>query len=95
MQAFLVFTFLNHWCFLLAKINLFSFRFKIVNATTQMIAESREPAAVASPIGNKVSGNKVEVRYTPGILTSVIAMILCKNEMPDLPQAQKYPLKLN
>lgn len=51
--------------------------------------ETTDPEAVASPIGNSVVGKSFEVRKTPGIRISVIAMILCRNEMPDLPAAQK------
>lgn len=58
-----------------------------------MSTEMTDPDEVASPIGNKLSGNSVEVRYTPGIRISIIAMILCKKESSDLPMAQKYPLK--
>ena len=64
--------------------------FKIVlKKITQIIADSREPAAVASPIGNKVSGKNRDVIYTPGIRTSKIARILCIKESMDFPQAQK------
>ena len=59
-----------------------------------MITETREPAAVARPIGNSVPGNIFEARYTPGTRMKAIAIILCINESSDLPQAQKYPLKL-
>jgi hypothetical protein len=54
-----------------------------------MIIEVRDPHAVVMPIGNSVSGNQMEVRYTPGILTSRMAMILCRKENSDRPQAQK------
>ncbi len=43
-----------------------------------MITDKSEPAAVASPIGSRVSGKRVEVRYTPGMRTSAMATMLCK-----------------
>ena len=64
------------------------------NAITHIITERSEPVAVASPIGNRVAGNSLEVRYTPGTRTSVMAMILCRKDSSDRPHAQKYPLKL-
>ena len=60
----------------------------------QISTETREPHDVARPIGNKVFGKNRDARYAPGIRASDIARILCKNESPDFPQAQKYPLKL-
>ena len=66
-----------------------SFRLITVNAITQIITDKREPVAVASPIGRSVAGNSLEVRYTPGTRTSTIAVILCKKDNPDFPQAQK------
>ena len=54
-----------------------------------MITDKSEPAAVASPIGSRVSGKRVEVRYTPGMRTSAMATMLCKNESRDFSQAQK------
>ena len=59
----------------------------------QMITDNKEPVAGASPIGNSVCGKIFEVRYTPGIRTHKIAIRICKNEIPDFPHAQKYPLK--
>lgn len=64
------------------------------NAITHMMTDTREPAAVASPIGKSVAGKSLEVKYTPGTRTSATAMMLCMNDSPDFPQAQKYPLKL-
>lgn len=58
-----------------------------------MITESRDPPAAASPIGNKVPGQYAEAKYAPGTLTRTIERTLCKNEIPDFPYAQKYPLK--
>lgn len=71
----------------------FSFLTNKVNAITHIITEITEPDAVASPIGNNVAGNIFDVKYTPGTRISAIAIILCKNEIPDFPIAQKYPLK--
>ena len=62
-------------------------------AMMQIITDSSEPAAVASPIGKSVSGKSFEVRYTPGMRTSAIAEMLWMNDISDRPQAQKYPLK--
>ena len=59
----------------------------------QMITESIDPPAVASPIGNRLI-KAFEVIYTPGILTSKIDVRLCMKDNSDRPQAQKYPLKL-
>lgn len=59
-----------------------------------MITDNSDPQAVAIPIGNKLAGNSLDVRYTPGILTSKIEVMLCRKENSDLPYAQKYPLKL-
>lgn len=64
-------------------------RDNIEKATIQIIADSSEPAAVANPIGYSVVGKSFEVKYTPGIRTSTIAMILCKKEISDFWQAQK------
>lgn len=60
----------------------------------QMNTESTDPAAVASPIGKSVVGKRAEVTYAPGMRTRERARILCRNDNPDLPHAQKYPLKL-
>ena len=72
----------------------FCLRRKMENAMRQIITDTREPVAVASPIGNNVSGNIFDVRYTPGTRTKTIAVILCMKDNSDLPHAQKYPLKL-
>ena len=56
-----------------------------LNKIKQIITDNNDPQAVAIPIGNNVSGNHNEVRYTPGILTRRIDMILCRKENPDLP----------
>ena len=60
-----------------------------LNAIMHIITEKSEPAAVASPIGSSVLLNIIDVRYTPGTRTITIARILCKNDKPDFPQAQK------
>lgn len=54
-----------------------------------MMTEIIEPDAVASPIGNKVAGNNFDVKYTPGMRMRTIAMMLCKNDTPDFPTAQR------
>ena len=59
-----------------------------------MNTESTDSAAVASPIGKSVVGKRAEVTYAPGMRTRERARILCRNDNPDLPHAQKYPLKL-
>ena len=64
------------------------------NAVIQIITDTNEPNEVASPIGRSVVPKSFDIRYAPGILASTIADILCTNEIHDLPQAQKYPLKL-
>lgn len=58
-----------------------------------MSTDSREPIEVASPMGKRLSGKYAEARKAPGIRTKRIAMLLCRKESPDFPQAQKYPLK--
>ncbi len=55
--------------------------------------EITEPEAVARPMGSRVSGNSLDVMYTPGTRISPMAMMLCMKDRPDLPMAQKYPLK--
>ena len=55
-----------------------------------MITDNSDPQAVAIPIGNKLAGNSLDVRYTPGILTSKIEVMLCrKDEM----HTGKYAVK--
>ena len=66
----------------------------ITYAITQIMTDSKDPVAVASPIGYNVAGKSFDIKKAPGTRTSEIAMMLCKNDSPDLPQAQKYPLKL-
>ena len=61
----------------------------IINAIKQIKTESKEPAAVANPIGNSVAGNSIDVKYAPGMRTNIMAKILCKNYNSDFPQAQK------
>lgn len=68
---------------------LFSSLLITIKAITQTITDTRDPVAVASPIGNSVVGKSFEVRYTPGTRTNKIAMMLCRNDNPDFPQAQK------
>lgn len=58
-----------------------------------IITDKREPAGAAIPMGNRVSGYRAEAKYAPGILTRIMARKLCRKDMPDLPEAQKYPLK--
>ena len=55
----------------------------------QTATDSKEPIAVAKPIGNKVEGNSADIRYAPGTRTNTIAKILCKNDKTDFPYAQK------
>lgn len=55
----------------------------------QITTDTSEPPAVANPIGNNVSGNILDVRYTPGTRTRAIEAILWIKEYPDRPQAQK------
>ena len=43
-------------------------------------------------MGKSVAGKRRLAAYTQGMRTSVIETMLCRNEMPDFPQAQKYPL---
>ena len=59
-----------------------------------MSTDSRDPAEVARPMGNRVSGNRAEVHTAPGTRTSRMAEMLCRKESPDLPQAQKLPPQL-
>ena len=59
------------------------------NNPVQITTDIKEPPAVASPIGNNVSGNILDVRYTPGTRTRAIEVILWIKEYPDRPQAQK------
>ena len=40
-------------------------------------------------MGSNVCGKYLDARYAPGMRTSRIESELCRNEMPDLPQAQK------
>lgn len=67
----------------------FLFRESSQKAMAQTITDSSDPAAVASPMGSRVTGNRADAAYAPGRRTSRMAMILCKKEIPDFPQAQK------
>lgn len=58
-----------------------------------MIADNKDPDAIASPIGKSVAGNNNEVRYAPGIRTVKMEMVLCMKEIEDRLHPQKYPLK--
>lgn len=60
-----------------------------VNAIAQISTDSREPAAVARPIGYSVAGYICDVRYAPGTRMSTIARKLCMNDRPERPHAQK------
>lgn len=66
----------------------------ILYAITQIVTEISDPVVVASPIGKSVVGKSFDARYTPGTRAHTIAIRLCRNDNSDLPQAQKYPLKL-
>ena len=59
------------------------------NNPAHITTDTKDPPAVASPIGNNVSGNISDVRYTPGTRTRAIETILWIKEYPDRPQAQK------
>lgn len=59
----------------------------------QIITDSSEPIGAAIPIGKSVSAYISDARYESGIRARMIEMVLCMNEMPDSPNAQKYPLK--
>lgn len=59
----------------------------------QMRMDTNEPVAVAKPMGNKVRGYQREARYTRGIRAVTMETTLCRNEISERPQAQKYPLK--
>ena len=65
------------------------FREIITNAAMHIHTEISDPKAVAIPIGKRVAGKSFEARYTPGTRISSIAVILWKNDIPDLPTAQK------
>ena len=54
-----------------------------------MTTESAEPAAVARPMGRSVCGYIRDISHTPGTRTRTMAVILCRNDSPDFPQAQK------
>ena len=64
-------------------------RLSIAKAMRHTATDSSEPPAVAKPMGNSVVGKSYEVKYAPGTRTSVTARMLCKNDIPDLPMAQK------
>ena len=72
-----------------ARPGIFCFRSRIKKAIRQMRTDKSDPAAVASPMGSRVEGNSFDIRYTPGIRTSVMAVMLWIKERMDLPQAQK------
>lgn len=55
----------------------------------QMMTDTRDPAAVARPIGRRVPGNQSEVKYAPGSRARQREMMLCRNENSDRPLAQK------
>ena len=59
-----------------------------------MITENSDPHDVAIPIGKSVCGKRSDISHANGTRTSATARILCRNESPDRPHAQKYPLKL-
>lgn len=67
----------------------FLFRESSQKAIAQTITDKSDPAAVASPMGSRVEGNRADARYAPGRRTSKMAIPLCKKESPDFPQAQK------
>lgn len=60
-----------------------------MNATRQIIAESRLPRGAAHPIGNRVSGQSFEASQAPGILIRIMEATLWIKEIIDFPIAQK------
>ena len=53
-----------------------------------MMMDSSDPAAEARPMGYSVLGKRLQARYAPGTRARTIERKLCRNDSPDLPQAQ-------
>ena len=45
-----------------------------------MTTDSSEPTAVARPMGSKLSGNSLDMKYAPGTRTSTMDRMLCRND---------------
>lgn len=80
---------LTVYCFYSATVFLFSPRLSAAYATTQIVTDTSDPITVASPIGNRLSGNHLAVSAAPGTRASATAAMLCTNDSIDLPHAQK------
>lgn len=63
--------------------------YAVMHITTDM----HEPIVDAIPIGSRLSVQYFAAKYDMGIRASKMDAQLCAKEIPDLLQAQKYPLK--
>lgn len=56
-----------------------------MNTLMQIITDTKEPAVVANPIGNKVPEKYFDAIYAKGIRAQIMEIELCRKENPDNP----------